>query len=154
MTTFDKYLQAVLDRAELEAREDGSATVEAQHVLLAVAVQDGTDAQRALDSAGLDHAALKDALYREFEHSLSAAGVSLREFDLPRATQDPARRPQLGASFKLALERMAAVHRKKDLRSGHLLLGILQAEVGTVPRALAMAGVDRTDLIERVRGEL
>jgi hypothetical protein len=30
------------------------------------------------------------------------------------------------------------------------LLGILQAEVGTVPRALALAGFDRTALIARV----
>jgi Clp amino terminal domain, pathogenicity island component len=49
---------------------------------------------------------------------------------------------------------MAIVHRKEDLRPGHLLLGILQAEVGTVPRVLALAGVDRTELIERVRSEL
>jgi hypothetical protein len=44
--------------------------------------------------------------------------------------------------------------RKKDLQPAHLLLGILQAEAGTVPRALALAGVDRAGLAERARQAL
>jgi hypothetical protein len=35
-----------------------------------------------------------------------------------------------------------------------VLLGILQADVGTVPRALALAGFDRAALIARVRQSL
>jgi hypothetical protein len=31
-----------------------------------------------------------------------------------------------------------------------LLLGVLQAELGTVPRALAVAGTDRTELIAHI----
>ena len=31
-----------------------------------------------------------------------------------------------------------------------LLLGVLQAELGTVPRALAIAGTDRPELITRI----
>jgi ATP-dependent Clp protease ATP-binding subunit ClpA len=155
MSEFGRYFQAVVDGAELEARSDGSATIEAQHMLLAIAGQDDTDAQGVLDSAGLDYEALKSALRREFEHSLRTAGVSLDAFDLQAATRDPSRRPQLGASFKLAMERMAAAaNRRKDMRSVHLLLGVLKAEVGTVPRALALAGVDRADLVERVRSKL
>ncbi|MFI0243139.1 Clp protease N-terminal domain-containing protein [Streptomyces sp. NPDC016845] len=154
MSQFDRYLQSVMDQAEAEAKQDSSATIDAHHLLLAVAAQDGTDAQRALHAAGLGYETLKNALHREFAHSLAAAGVSLDDFDLPRATQEPTRHPRLGASSKLAIERMATEHPKKDLRSGHLLLGVLQAEVGTVPRALTLAGVDRAELIERVRGEL
>jgi ATP-dependent Clp protease ATP-binding subunit ClpA len=151
---FDTYLRTVLYRAEGLARDDGSATIEAWHVLLAMAMQDGTDAQRVLESAGLGYQGVKDALQREFADSLGAAGVSLDAFDLPRATPDPSRRPQPGAWFKPAMERMAAAHGKGSLRSGHLLLAILGAEHGTVPRALAVAGVDRAALIERVRGTL
>ena len=56
---------------------------------------------------------------------------------------------------KLALERgFASVTRKKDLRPAHLLLGILRAEVGTVPRALALAGVDQAALTARVQDGL
>jgi hypothetical protein len=35
------------------------------------------------------------------------------------------------------------------LRSTDLLAGILEAELGTVPRALAIAGVDRVVLVAR-----
>jgi D-alanyl-D-alanine carboxypeptidase len=150
---FDKYLAAVLGRAEHEAREDGSATIEAQHALLAMAALDGTDAGRILDAAGLGYEALGAAIRREFAHSLSAVGVSLGAFDLPRATPDPSRRPHPGAWLRAAMERAAAAG-KGDLRSGHLLLGILGAEVGTVPRALTVAGINRTALIERIRSQL
>jgi ATP-dependent Clp protease ATP-binding subunit ClpA len=150
---FDTYLRAVLDRAEHEAQDDGSATIEAQHVLLAMAAQDGTDAKRVLDSAGLGYEAVKSALHREFVRSLSTVGVSLDAFDLPRATPDPSRRPQPGAWFRPAVERTAAAHGNGDLGSRHLLLGMLAAEAGTVPRALAVAGVDRASLIERARSE-
>jgi D-alanyl-D-alanine carboxypeptidase len=36
----------------------------------------------------------------------------------------------------------------------HLLLGILRAEIGTVPRALALAGIDRAHLVLRVEQAL
>ena len=36
----------------------------------------------------------------------------------------------------------------------NLLIGILQAEVGTVPRALSLAGTDRAGLAERARQAL
>jgi D-alanyl-D-alanine carboxypeptidase len=38
------------------------------------------------------------------------------------------------------------------LRSTDLLAGILEAELGTVPRALAIAGIDRAALATRARG--
>ncbi|WP_369360812.1 hypothetical protein [Streptomyces sp. cg2] len=45
----------------------------------------------------------------------------------------------------------ASVGRKKDLRPAHLLLGILQSRLGTVPRALALAAVDLTALTNCVQ---
>lgn len=151
MTPFDTYLHMIIMEGGHEAHRDGSATIEAQHLLLAIAAEEGTVAHRVLTSAGLDHQAIHDALAREFEHSLSAVGVSLAAFDLPRPSGGPKRPPQMGASAKLALERgFASVARKKDLRPAHLLLGILRAQIGTVPRALALAGVDQADLEARV----
>ncbi|MFE6866636.1 Clp protease N-terminal domain-containing protein [Kitasatospora sp. NPDC057692] len=148
MSAFDKYLHGVVVRAMREAREDGSATIDAHHLLLSLAADRGSTAQRVLASAGLDRDAVRAALDREFEHSLSLIGVSPAANDLPRpspATQEPA----LGASARLALDRSFATARKKDLRSAHLLLGILEARIGTVPRALALAGVDRAELADR-----
>jgi len=153
MTAFGKYVRMILEQARREARLDGSTATEAQHVLLAIAAQPETAAGQVLTAVGLDRGAIRDALDREFEHSLSAAGVSLAAFGLPRPSGDRDRAPQLGTSARLALERGLAGTRN-DLRPAHLLLGILQAQVGTVPRALALAGVDRADLLARVRQAL
>jgi ATP-dependent Clp protease ATP-binding subunit ClpA len=152
VSAIDHYINAIIEQAEVEAKQDGSAVVEAHHLLLAIAAHEGTAAHRALASAGLDRQALRDALDREFEHSLSAAGVSLASYGVPQSSPDPKRRVSVGASVRLALERgFAYATRKKDLRPAHLLLGILGAEVGTVPRALAQTGADRTELIAHVR---
>ncbi|MEU1945589.1 serine hydrolase [Streptomyces sp. NPDC020125] len=153
MSAFDKYLHAVIVRATHEVHEDGSATIDAHHLLLSLAADQGSTAQRVLASAGLDHAAVREALDREFEHSLSMIGVSPGAYDLPRPSH-ASRQPKLGASARLALERSFASARKKDLGSAHLLLGILKAHIGTVPRALALAGVDQAELADRVRQTL
>ncbi|MER6949493.1 Clp protease N-terminal domain-containing protein [Nonomuraea sp. NPDC000554] len=155
MAMIDHYINTIVERGADEAHKDGSATVEAQHLLLAIAAERNPVTHQALTSVGLDHQAIRDALDKEFEQSLGAAGVSLAAFDLPRPSPAPKRSANLGASAKLALERgLASATGKKDLRPAHLLLGILLAEVGTVPRALAAAGVDRADLTARVRQTL
>lgn len=154
-TTFGNYIPTIVEQAGHHASEHGSATVEAQHLLLAVAGQEGTSAHQVLTSVGLDQEAIREALDREFEHSLRAAGVSRAAFDLPRQSGDPRPSTRIGASARLALERgVAAAARKRDLRPAHLLLGILEARVGTVPRALALAGIDQADLSVRVRQAL
>jgi ATP-dependent Clp protease ATP-binding subunit ClpA len=155
MTTFGTYVQTIIEQAGHHASKDGSATIEAHHLLLAIAAQEGTTAHHALISVGLDQEAIHDALDREFEDSLRAAGVSRGAFDLPQPSSDPKPSARVGASAKLALERgVAAAARKKDLRPAHLLLGILEARVGTVPRALALAGIDQADLTARIRQAL
>lgn len=153
MTPFDKYLHAVIMRADQEAREDGSPTVEAQHLLLAVAGEQEPTTRELLAAAGLDRDAVHAALEQEFVRSLSAVGVSSTAYDLPPASWRPAH-PKMGTSGKLALERSFSTSRKKDLRPAHVLLGILLAQAGTVPRALALAGVDQEDLTNRVRQSL
>ncbi len=63
----------------------------------------------------------------------------------------------LGTSAKAAVRR-ALIGSRRDrrrrgrLRGTDLLAGILEAELGTVPRALAIAGIDRVALISRARG--
>ncbi|MEV5710619.1 Clp protease N-terminal domain-containing protein [Actinoallomurus sp. NPDC052274] len=144
------YIHSVMERAACEAQEAGSATIEAEHLLLAIAAEHESTTQRLLSEAGLEYPAISDALEQEFKHSLSTAGVTVGE--LPRPSRSPKRPSRIGATGKLVLERgMATVASKKDLRPAHLLLGVLQLNVGTVPRALALAGVDQADLAERVR---
>jgi ATP-dependent Clp protease ATP-binding subunit ClpA len=154
VSPFDKYLHAIIMRAQHEAREDASTTIEAQHLLLAVAGEPEPTVGPLLASAGLDREAVHAALEREFVDSLGAVGVASDAYDLPRPSRLP-HNPKIGTSAKLALERgVFHAARKKDLRPAHVLLGILSAEVGTVPRALALAGVDRDDLTARVRQAL
>jgi ATP-dependent Clp protease ATP-binding subunit ClpA len=150
MTVFTSYLPRIIGRGSREAQRDGSSTVEAHHLLLAIAADPEPSTHTVLAGAGLDYRALRDALDREYEQSLAAAGVSVAEFDLPKP---PTRKtPKPGNSMKLALGRgLGTVARKRDMRPAHLLLGILQAPVGTVPRALALAGVDQAELTRRVR---
>jgi D-alanyl-D-alanine carboxypeptidase len=152
---FDKFVAAVLDRAGREASADGSSTVEAQHLLLAVAASGEPGTSELLTSVGLDEAVIRTALDREFEHSLRAAGVSVDRSDMPRPSRPRDEPPPLGSSVKLAMERgLGSVARKQNLRPAHLLLGIMQATVGTVPRALALAGIDRAAVVQRIRQSL
>jgi ATP-dependent Clp protease ATP-binding subunit ClpA len=149
-----KYIHSVLEEAGRAAQQDGSATIKAEHLLIAIASDQEPSTQQILMSAGLDRRAVREALDREFEHSLSAAGVSPGAFDL-RRTGTTHVRPRLGASAKLAVERgLGSVSRKGDLRPAHLLLGILQARIGTVPRALEVAGIDQAALEVRVQESL
>ncbi|MGW3615977.1 Clp protease N-terminal domain-containing protein [Micromonospora arida] len=150
MSSFDHYLNRILVAAGSEARAEGSTVIEAHHLLLAIA----RDGSPVLASAGLDHAAVRGALDREFERSLAAAGVRV-DGGLPLATPLAEGSPQLGATAKAALERgFAAARRKRDCRPGHVLLGVLLTPVGTVPRALELAAADRDGLAEDVRREI
>jgi len=148
--TLGRNLHAIFEQGRDEAWADGFAAVEAQHLLLAIAAAPEPATRQVLASAGLDHEAIRAALDREFEHSLNAASVSVAAFDLPRPSPAAKRPAHLGASARLAVERgFAAAGGTKNLRAAHLLAGILQAQGGTVPRALALAGVDRAGLADQ-----
>jgi ATP-dependent Clp protease ATP-binding subunit ClpA len=149
--TFEKFLAAVLDDARREAGEDGSATVEPQHLLLAIAFREEPSTHHVLSSVGLDHTTVRAALDRESERSLAAAGVSLAAVEVARPRQAREQSPKVGSSFRRVMERSAGSAGRRAPQPLHLLLGIVAAPVGTVPRALALAGVDRAGLVERIR---
>ena len=147
--------RAIVRQAEKEAAEAGSPLIGAEHLLLAMAGEHGIEARDVLASAGLDRDAIRAALDREFRHSLAAAGVTLPPGGLPAASRDPNRRARMAASAKLVLERaLKAAAGRGQFQPGHLLLGVLAAEAGTVPRALALAGVNQGDLAARTRQAL
>ena len=133
----------VIRAAQEEASRCGAEKIEVEHLLLALTLDAG-NAGTLLAGVGLDHDAVRAALETEVEQSLAAVGVSLSAFDLPPATAPGAGRARLGTSAKLALERAvrAAVARgDRRIDSAHLLLGLLRAQSGTIPRSLAIAGV-------------
>ncbi|MFC4911500.1 Clp protease N-terminal domain-containing protein [Actinomadura gamaensis] len=148
------YVDALLVRAAEEARRAGSRTMEAEHVLLALAAEPDGDVAEVLGAAGLDYQGVQDALRREFEHGLGTAGISIDDEDVlrPRAAR---RQPSdIGESGRFVLEQAMGTVRKRDMRAPHLLLGILELKVGTVPRALDLAGVDVEGLKARTRALL
>ena len=153
---FTRQARAVVIEAEAQARALGDATIEAEHLVLAMTREDPpTAARSALGDVGLDHDALEEALVAERDRSLAAVGISAGDFDVYGSS--PAGRPRMAASAKAALERalrISLVRADRRIGAGHILLGVLQAEAGTVPRALAQAGVERDDLRSRVEAAL
>lgn len=154
---FAKDARAVATQAGEEARLSGSPTVEAEHLLLALS-RDGIGvAGSALVRAGLSHAEVRAALEREFEHSLAAVGVVLAPDEVPDTPAGRAPRARWGASARSALERALEVARSRGDRhidAEHILLALLRAQAGTVPRALVGAGVEPGDLAAEVEAAL
>jgi D-alanyl-D-alanine carboxypeptidase len=145
----------VAHQFEIEAKQGGAKVVEAEHILLALtAISDG-DVAALLREARLDHERLESALKEERRRTLAFAGMKAPDQELVAATEleSPL---SLGTSAKAAFKRavVGARHerRRVHLRSSDLLAGILEAELGTVPRALAIAGIDRVTLASRARG--
>jgi ATP-dependent Clp protease ATP-binding subunit ClpA len=141
---FTPQAKGVFIAAERVARQRGDRTLEAEHLLIALAE---------LGEPELAEVDVPAVLDRQFEHALSAAGVDVK---VP-APKPRLKNPGVGASAKRAIERAfhVAIERgdRKVLR-GHMLLGVLSAEEGTVPRALSLAGIDRGALASRVRTRL
>jgi len=156
LTRFVSASRRVVASAREIASTLGSPTLEAEHLLLAVAHEPASAAHDVLVEAGLDYDRVRHALEAEFEGSLAAVGVTLADFDL-RATAGTPRTPRWGTSAKVALQRsvkLADTRRDRRVTPGHILLGVLRAHAGTVPRVLDRAGVDRTELLRRVEAAL
>lgn len=142
---FTRDARAVVTDADREARRLGSPTIEAEHLLLALAGR---------EPLGLDRDEVLRALEAERERSLMAVGIAAGDFELPPAAVT---KPRMATSAKIALERsLRASIARSDRRidAGHILLGLLAAEAGTVPRALALADIDRDELRARTNAWL
>jgi ATP-dependent Clp protease ATP-binding subunit ClpA len=145
---FTRDARLVVKSAETHSRGLGSPTIEAEHLLLALASHEPS--LPSLAEVGLNHDAVLEALDAVRERSLMAVGIAIGDFDVPPAPV--AQRPRMAAPAKRALElslreALALGHRRID--TSHVLLALLRAQAGTVPRALAEAGVDRDDLRAR-----
>jgi ATP-dependent Clp protease ATP-binding subunit ClpA len=147
-------LKGVVMRAIDEAVRAGASSVEAEHLLLSISANDDL-ASRTLAEFGLDHAGIETVLRVERERSLRAAGVEPVAEERLRSTRGS--RPIWGASIRDALRRAdfrsardRSLVEREPIAVVGALLGILRADLGTVPRALAYAGVDRAALITRL----
>jgi ATP-dependent Clp protease ATP-binding subunit ClpA len=144
-------LKAVIMEAIDEAIRRGAQNVEAEHLLLAIAAGHEV-AARTLAEFGLDHEGVDAALRGEREHALRAAGIEPVAEERLQATRRS--RPGWGASIREALRRAPYRARSRPDRErlaiADTLIGILRADLGTVPRALAYAGVEPAALISRL----
>lgn len=141
--------------ATVEAQRQGLVIVEAEHVLLALAAETRTSVGRLLAEHDLDHAGVLKVLADERERSLSAVGVSLRN-DARLVATRLAQRPRWGASARNVFERgqkvSSGVRRGPNkMTAADLLAGVFSLELGTVPRALMIAGLDRVELFEAAK---
>jgi len=142
---FTKAARETVTEASLIARDMGAMTIEAEHLLLAV-TNSPSPAAGVLHDAGLDDDGLRAALAAETARSLAAVGVGVEGLQFSPFVNTP----RFGQSAKLALERalkVALARNDRHIGSTHLTLAVLQPSVGTVPRALDGAGVDRARLI-------
>jgi ATP-dependent Clp protease ATP-binding subunit ClpA len=149
---FTREAKDAVKRSQDEAARLRSPTIESEHLLLALAAPASGPAAAVLVDAGLDRERLLAAFEAELEGSLAAIGVPAAEL-LEQAPPSGWGSPRWGASAKLALERsLRAAEARHDRRilPAHLLLGVLRAELGTLPRALRRAGVEPAELAARM----
>lgn len=140
--------RALLHDASEEARQMASPTTESEHILLALALKSDSPCGQLLRQHGLDHDSVLEGLDRETEQALAAVGLVVAGFHPARSS--PRRSaPRLASSAKGALSHAATLAKSRGDRhitEAHLLIGVLHAEIGTVPRALAAVDVDRLEL--------
>lgn len=156
---FDKRFGEDARRVVLRATKEvaagvGSPQVEAEHMLIAIASGPADDrAAQALRDEGLDAETLREAIAHDGERVLAKVGIDVSGVALPPRPRRSGKSPRFGASAKRALElgvRGAAEVGEKKILTHHLLLGLLRAEHGVVPRLLADKGVDRAALVKRL----
>lgn len=143
---FTKDARAAVVGAREQARALGHRDVEAEHLLLALA------GRPELQALGLERDRLADALATEEERSLAAVGIAAGELEPSVAARAP-RKLQFATSAKLSLERamkVAAARGDRRVTAGYVLLGVIGAERGRVPRALRIADID----VEELRGRI
>jgi ATP-dependent Clp protease ATP-binding subunit ClpA len=148
-----RQLHALGERAISEAMARRAGSVEAEHVLLAILWRPGSVAVIALGRAGLDYATFETALDAERARSLAAAGIAAVSPASLVATPRTAK-PVWGASVRDLLRRSdkpAARNGRSGALEIELATAILRAELGTVPRALALALVDRLAAIDELQ---
>ena len=152
-----KDARAAVLQARSEARALGAHTLEAEHLLLGLAGQPGTAAARLLAEAGLGCEDVRGALDRELTRSLEAVGVPAGAFGSLPAPVPMTGEPRWGTSAKVALSKalgIAQSRRDRRIEPAHILLAVLRARGGTVPRALAAADVDVAALVARIEAAL
>jgi ATP-dependent Clp protease ATP-binding subunit ClpA len=147
-------VRGIFARAVTEAQRRAASAVGPEHLLLALTLQEGSPAAALLAEYGLDHDGLDRALDEEQARSLAVVGIADLDPALLVATRI-AGRPAWASGTREVLRRAQQGGRGRRRGSMELdvLVGVVTANVGTVPRALVYADIDRDALIGRVTRE-
>ncbi|MBO9577719.1 MAG: hypothetical protein J7480_02975, partial [Microbacteriaceae bacterium] len=155
---FRADFRPMLGVAMMESTNRGLSVVEAEHILLAILFNRTSRVTATLGELGLTYESFTEALRNERAQTLAAVGVLVPAVERLRAA--PRQRiggPRFTAGAKETWERAVRRARARRGRAQRVTetdfaLGILAAELGTVPRALAMAGFDRAALVAALEG--
>jgi len=153
-------VRPIVGVAMIEATNRSAPTVEAEHILLAFLFARTSQGAAILAQHGLTYESFDAALQQERERTL--AGIGIRIPDPSRLQAAPRvrmGRPRFGASAKEAFERASKAAKARRGRAQRFsdidfLIGILSAELGTVPRALLRGGFDRQQLLDALGASL
>ncbi len=152
----DVEVKGKVERATELAAAEGSATVEAEHLLLALVDPADDAVGRALVGVGMSAGSIREARDRLFQSTLASVGVETkRPAPVAAARLRRGRRTSFGQSAKLAIERtLASATRSNDghIGTAHLLWGVVAAEVGMTPALLAELGTTADDLGTKLEG--
>jgi ATP-dependent Clp protease ATP-binding subunit ClpA len=128
----------------------GAPSIEAEHLLISIA--SGNDpAGHALRDVGLDAHEVREAIQRDFARVLGRVGIDAS--GVTPSANCRRTKPRWGASATQGLVRAyeeAKRRGERTIRSEHILLGLLRAEHGAVPRILNAEGIDREVLTARL----
>ena len=142
-------VMVVLRRAEEEARLLGAPTCEAEHILLGLMDEPTVSASGVLSSLGLSRERITEALERELTSALARAHIHLAELPRPQSLGE-GHRVRWGESAQRLVER--SIRESADDPSLRMLLAIVHAEGGVVPRLLPELGVSVGDVERAAAG--
>lgn len=140
-----RTINALLTEAERQAHSLGDAAPGAEHLVLAALMLDEGSARELL---GVDATRFREALVSMHAAALGAVGVSAsEEGPSPAPARPGVYRSEVSAQEVFQRARVLA---KQDRRSGltgaHVVRAAAEREYGTVPRVLAVLGIDRGSL--------
>lgn len=158
---FERFTQETrqkVHRATELAEAEGAAMVEVEHLLLALVDPSKDKVGIALERAGVTRQTINDARDREFRTALALAGVSTgRSVPAGARRLRRGRTTRFAPSARLALERTLEVAQASDERritNESLLLAIVCAQVGIIPRLLDELGTHPDTLRRAIRTEM
>lgn len=148
-------LPRLVAAAQAEAHILGAKAIEAEHLLLAIANQPDTPAGETLHRFGLPYERLIELIGGERARSLAFIGIDPAEYGLAARPQSSGKLP-LATSSKQVLSKVVhdANWQRSKLNVSELLRAIVSVQAGTVARLLAMARVDRADLLTQLEGRV